>query len=129
MAWGEWYDSGISVVLALVLVVMGGIPLFNTLGWTALSLGPLESLFGQIFLYVCALGGLWLLFDALWGKESEALKWVGILVGIVVLALGAIPLLNQYGVIAWTLPVLSMMVYQVLFVLEAIILVFSAFHQ
>ena len=95
----------------------------------SLSLGPLESLVGKIFLYVCALGGLWLLFDALWGKETHYMKWAGIIVGVVVLAIGVIPLLTQFGVIAWSIPVISMTVYNVLFVVEAVLLLVGAWHQ
>lgn len=127
--WGEWYDSGISLVLGIILLVLGGVPLLNQFTALSLSLGPLDSFVAQILLYVCALGGLWLLFDAFWGKEHGFMMWAGIIVGLVVLAVGLIPLLNQFGVIAWGLPVISMTVYHVLFVIEAVLLFVSAVHQ
>ncbi len=134
MGWGEWYDSGVSLVLGIVLLVLGGIPLLNQYNVLSLTLGPLESLVGKIFLYLIALGGIWLLVDAFWGDEAELVKWAGIIVGIVLLGIGMVQLLAQFGVIAAALPgfvsvLLTPVVYQWLFAIEGALLVVSAFSQ
>jgi len=134
MGWGEWYDSGVSLVLGAVLLILGGVPLLKLYNVTSLTLGPLESLVGKIFLYLIALGGIWLLIDAFWGDEADVVQWAGIIVGIVVLGIGVVQLLSQFGVIAATMPgfvqgVLTPVVYQWLFAIEGALLVVSAFSQ
>jgi len=126
---GSFSDSGISLILAGILTILGGIPLLNQMGIIGFGLGPLESFGVQIFLYVAALGGMWLLFDALWGKEHGFLKYACVIVGLVVIVIGVIPILNQFGYITYTITFITPMIYNIMFITEAVLLIFSAAHQ
>lgn len=128
--WDEWYNSGISLILGLLLLVLGTIPLLNQMGVIGFSLPAfLTGLIAKIFLYLAALGGVWLLFDAFYEDASDIMRWSSVLFGLVVLAAGVIPLLNQFGVIGFGLPFLNMTIYNVLFTLEGILLVIGSFSM
>jgi hypothetical protein len=94
----------ISFIMGLILLVVGGIPLlffFNVIGFT------IPLLPGYIFKVMAIVGGGILLIDAT--KETvhgrKVYMWLSIIFGVPILALGIVPLLNQYGVISFALPV------------------------
>ena len=98
----------ISLALGLAFIILGVLPLLNKFGVIGFSLPPIP----QMVIYVLAIiGGLFLFWDAM----SEGMGAFGITqqvmfasygVGLLALALGLIPLLNQFGVIGFSLPVL-----------------------
>ncbi|HLD43031.1 MAG TPA: hypothetical protein VJB08_03530 [Candidatus Nanoarchaeia archaeon] len=92
----------ISFILGLILLVQGGLPLLNTLNLISFTLPALPELALWI---VFVVGGIWLLVDA--SREAlinKGLMRISLVVGIVLIALGIIPLLNHYRVIGFTLP-------------------------
>ena len=128
--WDYWYNSGISFGLGIVLFVLGGLPLLNTTGVIAFTLpAALTGLIAKIVLYLCALGGIWLLIDAFWEDASDTTRYTSLIVGLIVLVIGTIPLLNQFGVIGFSIPVLSMTIYNVIFLVEGILLMWGAFQM
>jgi len=126
--WDYWYNSGVSFVLGLVLLVLGGIPLLNGFGILPFGLpGFLTGIIASVFLYLCALGGIWLLIDAWFEDASDMMRWSSVIVGLIVLVLGVVPLLNQFGVIGFSIPGLSMTIYNAIFLVEGVLLVIGAF--
>ena len=128
MGWGEWYNSGVSLVLGLALIVMAGIPLLNHFGVISFGLGSAGSVIATVLLYVVALGGLFMLFDA-YGEDYDWLQWVLGLMGVVVIVVSIIPILNQFGVIGFSLPFLSLTVNNIIFAIEGVLLLMGAFTQ
>ena len=53
---------------------------------------------------------------------------VSLLVGLVFLALGVIPLLNQYGYIPFTIPDFPAMAYNILFIIGGLLLFIDCFR-
>jgi hypothetical protein len=94
----------ISFVMGLMLLVVGGVPLlfvYKVIGFTIPSLPAL------VFKLLAIVGGGLLLIDAT--KETvhgrKVYMWLSILFGVPILALGLIPLLNQYNVISFEVAV------------------------
>jgi hypothetical protein len=96
-----------SLLLGIVLVVIGGIPLLNKYGVIGFAI-PQLSLYVLRILFVAA--GVFMLWDAAHETVAGArfFMWASILFGIPIILLGVIPLLNQYGVIAFNPGFLNM---------------------
>ncbi|MBN2566538.1 hypothetical protein JXB02_00460 [Candidatus Woesearchaeota archaeon] len=118
----------ISLVLGLILLALGGIPLLNQFGVVGFNVPEfLLGLVGQVILYIIAAGGLYLIIEAFMEGMQEGIGKVTFIVGLVVLAIGLIPLLFSFGVVQFTIPFLTSTVFNVLFVIEGIFLVIAAF--
>lgn len=117
----------ISLILGVILLVLGILPLLATL--KVLGSNPIAfvtNILGiNILQYAVAIAGLVLIVDAF--MEMDTLRIVSLIVGVVVLAAGLIPVLNTFGIIGFTIPFLSALLYQVVFIIEGIFLVIAAF--
>jgi hypothetical protein len=94
----------ISFIMGVILLVVGGIPLLNMLNVIGFTIPILP---GFIFKVLAIVGGFLLLIDAT--KETmhgrKMYMWMSILLGIPILVLGLIPVLNEFGVISFELPI------------------------
>ena len=130
----SWDNSGgkspISFILGLILVTLGGIPLLNQ--WKVIGFGlpaALNPVISSVILWIVAGSGLYLLIESFMEGLDHGPGKTAMIAGIIVLALGLIPLLNQFGVIAITVPFLSFMLFQIIFVIEGIIMIIGAFNM
>jgi len=116
----------LSALGGLVLVVLGLIPLLN--GWGIIPFGLpgfLSGVISGIVVYIIAAAGLWVLIDGF--MEDDIMRIVTCVAGVIFLALGVITLLNTFGVIGFAIPGLGQTVYNIIFVIEGILLVIAAF--
>lgn len=117
--------KGISAILGLVFLALGLIPLLNLFGVIAWTI---PAVAGMVLWVLAVLGGLFLLIDAL--KEQQearhALSVPSGIIGLVVLALGLIPLLGTFGVIAWGLPAFVFLATDFIFVAAGLFLLIGA---
>ncbi|MBW2999135.1 hypothetical protein KY339_00555 [Candidatus Woesearchaeota archaeon] len=128
MAW-ETARSLPSLIIGLILLALGLIPLLNNWGVIAFVLPAfLSNVIAAIALWIIAGGGLYLVIDTFleWGNP---MAWLSFIVGIVVLAVGLIPLLNSFGVIGFNIPFLSVTVYNIIFVIEGFALFLASFFM
>ncbi|MGM5487700.1 MAG: hypothetical protein ACQESG_02000 [Nanobdellota archaeon] len=117
-----------NLLVGMVVLALGLIPLLNVLNVIEWGLpGFLSNVIAKIGLYIIAGLGLWLLIDGF--MEAEGLQKVTLIVGLVVLALGILPLLSSFGVIP-EIPflgfVLNPIVFNVIFVIEGLLLIIAA---
>ena len=115
----------ISFILGLILLVQGGLPLLNKLNLVTFTLPDLPELALWI---VFVVGGIWLLVDA--SREAlinKGLMHISLVVGIVLIALGVIPLLNSYNIIGFTLPEGIKIVVDAVLALGGLLLLGGAF--
>ena len=117
--------KGISAVLGLIFLALGGIPLLHQFG----VIGFTIPAWAGIPMWILAVaGGLFLLIDA-FKEHQEAhniLSTPTAIVGLVILAFGLIPLLSQFGVIAMEVPGLMFVIADYLFVAGGILLLIGA---
>ncbi|MFQ5621101.1 MAG: hypothetical protein ACE5FT_04620 [Candidatus Nanoarchaeia archaeon] len=128
MSW-DGMKSTCSFVLGIILFCLGFIPLlqqFNLIGWGLPAF--LSGLMPSIFAYLFAVSGIYLLVDSFeeWG---EWYFWPTAIVGLIALTAGIIVILNSFGVIGFTVPYMTVTVYNIVFVLEGILLIMGAFLQ
>ncbi|MDP7141068.1 MAG: hypothetical protein QF362_02110 [Candidatus Woesearchaeota archaeon] len=113
----------ISWLLGLGFLALGLIPLlnkFNVIGFT-LPAVPMLAIW-----ILCVASGIFLLIDAIKEGMENALRIVTALVGIVILAIGTIPLLNQFNVISFQLPAIGQII-DFLFVGAGLLLIIGGF--
>jgi len=56
-------------------------------------------------------------------------SWCSMILGALLTALGLVPLLNQYGVLGWSLPAIPELALTVIFILCGIFLIWDATHE
>jgi hypothetical protein len=115
----------ISLLLGVVFIALGIVPLVSPFGLT-LPIVPQ----GIVLWIVATVGGLILLWDAM----SEGMMAIGITAqvrmlsivgGLVLLAVGLIPLLAGLGVIGFGLPAFAEVIIQVLFAVDGFLLLYG----
>ncbi|RMF56152.1 hypothetical protein D6745_00180 [Candidatus Woesearchaeota archaeon] len=115
----DWF----TLILGLILLVLGVIPFLNKFGIVSFGLNFLPIM--QFVSYIISIAALWLIIEGF--MEDEGVKIITIIVGLIILAIGVIPLLNSFGVISFAIPFLSVTLYNIIFILEGILLVIAAF--
>ncbi|MAG07947.1 hypothetical protein CMO89_00585 [Candidatus Woesearchaeota archaeon] len=115
----------ISLLLGLGFLALGAIPLLNKFGVIGFSLPAVPMLAIWI---LCVAGGIFLLVDAIAEAMENTLRAVSAVVGLVVLAIGLIPLLNQFNVISFQLPAIGQVI-DFVFVAGGILLIIGGFVE
>lgn len=116
----------ISIVVGFILVTLGVIPILNMFNIISFTLpGFLQTIIAVIALYVIAGAGLYIIIDAF--MEDDHARLISIIVGLIFLAIGIINVLGGFGIIPFTIPFLTLIVYQIIFVIEGIFLILAAF--
>ncbi len=79
----------------------------------------------NILAWILALGGVYLIIESI--TEFGAQRTIALLVAFVVLIIALIPILNQFGILAFSIPGINLLVYHILLTIEAIFLIINAF--
>lgn len=116
-----------SMIIGIILTAMGAIPLLNQFGVIGFGLGPLSGVIARIAQYILAAAGLMLFVEA-WFEDDFIWK-ITITAGILFFGIGLVPLLNSFGLIGFTIPFLSVTVYNVIFVIEGVLLMLAFFFM
>ncbi len=90
--------------------------------------GLITGVVSGIVIYIAAGAGLYLILNAFMESLHEGPGKASLIVGLIILAVGLIPLLYQFGVIGFSIPV-PFIVYQILFLIEGILLIIAAFNM
>jgi len=122
-----------SLILGLLVGSTGLLMLVSTLGVLPFALpGFFGSLYGALGLYILAGLGFFIVIEdvtGVFGGMGEWYNtWLPLVIGFVLLALGVVQVLNNFGVIGFSIPTLPGVVYQALFVLEGIALLLSSWE-
>ena len=113
--------KNIGLMLGIVILVIGAVGVLGKIGIFSFNV----SLPLNIMAWILAGGGLYLIIES--ATEIGSRRTIAMLVALVVLLLTLIPILNQLGIIAFSIPGLSLIVYHVLLVVEGFFLVVNAF--
>jgi hypothetical protein len=119
----------VSGLIGLVLIATGALPLLNAANvgppWFALSFLPL-----QLFAYILAGAGFYLAINSIIEiTNSNSIGWISFLFAVVVLAAGVLQVLSRFSIgPGWfELSFISQLFYNILFVLEGILLMIAMF--
>ena len=117
--------KAISIILGLILVVLGGMPLLNQFNVLSFSLPALP---GLVLWIIFILGGVWLLVNGFReGSLNPGAMWSSIILGLLILVMGLMPVLNQFGIITFVLPSIAAIITDIIIVLAGILLLIGAF--
>jgi len=113
--------KNIGLLLGVVLLVIGIIALLNSIGLLPFSI-PFSI---NILSWILAAGGLYLIIESV--TEFGARRALALLVAGVILILTLIPILNQFGILSFEIPGLSLTIYHILLLVEGTFLTINAF--
>lgn len=114
-----------ALLIGLLLMALGIIPMlysFKVISWGGFLQG---SWFMMIAPYLLAAGGIFLLIDSF--MEDDTMRIVSILIALILIAIGVINVLYKFKIIGFNIPFLTVLVYQILFIVEGLFLVLAAF--
>jgi hypothetical protein len=117
----------ISLLLGLAFIILGGLPLLNKFGVLSFEIPPVT---GVILWVLAIVGGVILMWDAI--SEgimamgiTQQIRMASIIGGLVLLAVGIIPMLHSFGMIGFDIPVFAAVVQHVLFVVFGVLLIYG----
>ena len=121
----------VSLLLSLIFLAFGIVPLLNFFGVIAFSI-PIKMV-GLILWILATVGGVFLLWNVLvermpTGIESHV-RMASIGVALALLALGLIPILNEFGVIGFSLPSFADIIKNILFTVVGVLLLYGSTKQ
>ena len=116
----------LSLILGLVFVIIGLIPLLN--GFGVIPFGLPIDVRGVILWVLAIVASVILLLDSLkmegFGIGSQ-LRIVSIVGGLLLLAVGLIPILHSFGVLGFTIPEVADTIKNVLFMVFGALLLYG----
>ncbi len=119
--------SWMSMILGILLFLVGAVPLANKFGWVAWQFPELSQFILRI-LFLAA--GLFLIWDATHEIYNNRMFMVmSLIFGIPILILGLIPVLNQFGVIGFTLELSGFILLEILTAISGLVLLFDAWKS
>jgi hypothetical protein len=114
----------ISLFGGIIILLLGLLPLLGQYGVIGFTLPAfLTGIVGVVFAWILAVGGLWLVIDGF--MEDDSIQVVTIIVGIVIFALGLIPILKAFAVIGFGFD-LSPIIYNIFFVIDGLFMVIAS---
>jgi len=79
----------------------------------------------NILAWMLAIGGVYLIIESI--TEFGARRSIALLVAFIVLAAALMPILNQLGVITFSIPGINLLIYHILLTVEGIFLIINSF--
>jgi|SRR3989338_3595772 len=120
----------ISLLLGLIFLAFGVIPMLNSFGVIGFTIPIVPT--GILLWAIALVGGVVLLWDALSEKMAVAgigiesqMRMANIIVALVLLAIGIIPILNNFGVIGFNLPEFADIIRHSLFIIVGVLLLYG----
>lgn len=121
----------ISFFVGLILAVFGALPLLKKFGLIGLPLPAfMTNLPFEVAIWVIAVFGLYVVIDGFIEPPAHNLHWILIVVGIVLFAIGLLPILHNFGVIGMSFGFLNNLVlYYSIITLEGLLLIIGGLTE
>jgi hypothetical protein len=115
----------ISFFVGLLVAAVGLLPLLERFGVIGFSVPFLDQVSVQVFVWLVAVFGLYVLIDGIIEPPMHSLHKILIVAGLVMFLIGLLPILKNFGVIGFGLPFIqgNLLLYQILLAIEGITLV------
>tara|TARA_Y100000294_G_scaffold136039_2_gene128853 strand:+ start:2641 stop:3006 length:366 start_codon:yes stop_codon:yes gene_type:complete len=113
--------KNIGLVLGIIIFVIGLLGVLSGINILKFQI-PLTI---DILAWILAVGGVYLIIESI--TEFGARRGAALLVAFIVLAVALMPILNQLGFIAFSIPGINLLVYHILLTVEGIFLIINAF--
>jgi len=113
-----------SVIIGILIIVLGLIPFLNKFNVIGFNLPTfLQNAIGAFGIYIIAAVGIYLLIDGF--MEDDTIKAITLIVAALLVIAGVMSALFQFGVIGFAIPFLTYTVFNVIFVIEGILLIIA----
>jgi hypothetical protein len=113
-----------SVIIGILIIVLGLIPFLNKFNVIGFNLPTfLQNAIGAFGIYIVAAVGIYLLIDGF--MEDDTIKAITLIVAALLVIAGVMSALFQFGVIGFAIPFLTYTVFNVIFVIEGILLIIA----
>ena len=113
--------KNIGLVLGIIISVIGLLGVLSGINILKFQI-PLTI---DILAWILALGGVYLIIESI--TEFGARRGIALLVAFIVLVVALMPILNQIGIITFSIPGINLLVYHILLTVEGIFLIINAF--
>jgi hypothetical protein len=115
----------VSFLVGAIIFVLGLFPLIGHDEW----LGPLTTtVLGAVAMYLVAFGGLYVIIDSFFEYTFHSGIFItSFVIGLLVFGFGLTTILKSMGAITFGLSGLSLVVYEIVFMLEGLFLMFACF--
>ncbi len=124
MVW-EGKKSVTSLVFAIIMLVLGMIPLLNQVKIITWNIDFMLTPLGSILSYILALGALFLIVDSFMEDLYEKRARITLLIGSIFLLIGLLPIIGI--TIPFINSILTPVVYYFLFTIEGVLLLIDTF--
>ncbi len=121
----EGRKSFTSLIFAIVMLVLGIVPLLNYFNLISWNINFMLTPLGAFLTYVLAAGALFLIIDSFMEGLDEPQGRLAFFVGILLLIIGLLPVIGI--MIPFVSGILTPMVYYFLFTIEGIFLLIDSF--
>lgn len=121
----EGGKSFTSLIFALVMLVLGGVPLLNYFKLITWNINFMLTPLGAFLTYVLAAGALFLIIDSFMEGLDENRGRLTFFIGILLLIIGILPIAGV--AIPFISSVLTPIVYYFLFAIEGLLLLIDTF--
>lgn len=113
--------KNIGLVLGIIIFITGLVGTLSGINILKFQV-PLTV---NILAWILAVGGIYLIIESI--TEFGARRGAALLVAFIVLVIALIPILNQLGIIAFSIPGINLLIYHILLIVEGIFLIINAF--
>jgi hypothetical protein len=120
----EGARSWISLILGIIVATLGIIPLLKQLGVIDFNLPYIPT--GIVLEILIVIGGVYLIIDG-FQEFNDFLQWASIIVGILIIILGAVPLMNNLGIVTFELSFVPTIIYLIIEIIVGVLLIIGAF--
>ena len=112
--------KNIGLLLGIIIFIIGFLGFLSGIKILKFQI-PLTA---DVIAWVLAVGGLYLIIESV--TEFGIKRTLALLVAFVVITIASIPILNQLGIIAFSMGI-SLLFYHILLTIEGILLIINAF--
>jgi|TARA_B100001971_G_C18055346_1_gene464995 hypothetical protein len=113
--------KNIGLFLGIVILIIGLIGVLSGINILKFQI-PLTV---NVVAWILALGGIYLIIESF--TEFGMKRALALLVAFIVLVIASIPIMNQLGMITFSMPGISIFIYHILLTIEAVFLIINAF--
>ena len=118
----------ISFVTGLLLVAFGILPLLTKWGFIKFTVPFIGNLAIEVLIWIAAIGGMYVILDGFIEPPAHSLHWILILVGLILLVVGLVPILHNFGIIGLNIP-LGDTIYRIIITVEGVLLVIGGLTE
>ncbi|MFH1174108.1 MAG: hypothetical protein V1725_03190 [archaeon] len=121
----------LSFFAGVIIAIFGAVGALNVLGKLNILAGLFTSLPLNIIVWLVAAFGMYVVIDGFIEPPQHSLHWLLIAAGIVLLIIGLLPILINFGMLKFAMPAFinSLIVYYIVIAVEGVLLIIGGLTE